>query len=138
MRALVEREQLEAVVFVDSAGTSAYHVGEPPDARSREAARERGIDISGSARQFRKADWDAFDYVVAMDAANHETLLAMTTSNGARGKLHLLRAFDADSPPDASVPDPYYGGPRGFEEVLDLCEKACRGLLEHVRRERGL
>ncbi len=138
MRQLVRQAGLEGRIEIDSAGTAAYHAGEIPDARAAQAARGRGIELSGHARQFKARDWQRFDYVLAMDCSNLRDLRASAPSNGARDKLSLLRAFDPASPSGAGVPDPYYGGDAGFDEVLDLCEAACRGLLEHIRREHGL
>lgn len=136
-RHLVREAGLEQKILIDSAGTGDYHCGEPPDARSRAAARRRGIEVGGCARQFVASDFSKFDYVLAMDASNLENLMAMRPPN-ARGHVGLLRSFDPTAPENASVPDPYYGGDAGFDEVLDQCELACRGLLEHIRREHGL
>lgn len=135
MRHLLKQEGLTDRVEVDSAGTAAYHAGEPPDRRATAAARKRGIALGGTARAFRPIDWERFDYVLAMDAENFDDLQA-SAPKAHRGKLHLLREFDPDSPERAGVPDPYYGGDAGFEHVIDLCEAACRGLLRHLR-ERG-
>jgi protein-tyrosine phosphatase len=137
MRHLVERAKLGDRVQVDSAGTAAYHSGELPDARARAAAKARGITVGGRARQFRANDWEEFEYVLAMDRDNFDDLQRSAPAIHAR-KLFLLRHFDPSSPKGASVPDPYYGGADGFDEVLDLCEAACQGLLEHLRAERGL
>jgi protein-tyrosine phosphatase len=136
MQHLIEAAGLADRIQVDSAGTIAYHAGEPPDARSRAAARRRGIELRGRSRGFRDTDWQRFDYVIAMDHENHRDL-ARTAPNGAKHKLSLLLRFDPDSPDDAPVPDPYYGGGDGFDRVLDLCEAGCRGLLEHIRLEHG-
>ncbi len=138
MRHLVERAGLGAAVQVASAGTAAYHAGEAADRRSRAAARRRGIEMTGRARQFKAGDWQAFDYVVAMDAENLRNLRATAPDARSLEKLHLLRSFDPKAPPHAAVPDPYYGGDEGFDEVLDLCEAACSGLLTRVRQEHGL
>ena len=138
MRHLVEKAGVGGAISVDSAGTAAYHAGESPDRRTRAAARRRGIEMTGRARQFKPSDWQAFDYVVAMDAENLRNLRAIAPDDGALAKLHLLRSFDPQAPPNAPVPDPYYGGDEGFDEVLDLCEAACSGLLARVRREQGL
>jgi protein-tyrosine phosphatase len=123
---------------VESAGTAGYHVGALPDARARAAAQARGLDLSSRARQFVPDDWDRFDYVLAMDQQNLDDLAKSAPDAKARAKSCLLRAFDASSPPGAAVPDPYHGGPEGFEQVLDLCEAACEGLLAHLRREHQL
>jgi protein-tyrosine phosphatase len=133
MRALAERAERTGELVLDSAGLEDYHVGEPADARAQEAARRRGYPMTGTARQFSRADFDRFDYVIAMDRGNARELARLAPSEAARGKIHLLRSFDPGSPAEADVPDPYYGGPRGFEEVLDLCEAGCRGLLDHLR-----
>ena len=133
MRKLVADAGLTRRIEIDSAGTAAFHVGERADPRSREAARKRGIDLTSRARAFSPADFDAFDYVLAMDLENRKNLNTLARSAADRQKLFLLRAFDPESPPDAEIPDPYYGGELGFERVLDLCEAACSGLLEAIR-----
>jgi protein-tyrosine phosphatase len=138
MRHLVKEAGLEHAVKVDSAGTAGYHRGEAPDRRARAAGARRGIPIEGAARQFVRADWERFHYVLAMDRANYEDLESTAPPAVRGGKLHLLRSFDPASPPGASVPDPYYGGDDGFDDVLDLCLAACRPLLERIRREHGL
>jgi protein-tyrosine phosphatase len=138
LRHLVGAAGLDPVVAVESAGTAAYHVGERPDPRSRAAARKRGIVVDGHARQFQRADFARLDYVIAMDAENRRDLLALAPNPAAAEKVSLLLAFDVDSPPGASVPDPYYGGPDGFDHVIDLCLAGGRGLLAHIRREHGL
>jgi protein-tyrosine phosphatase len=137
MRSLVLRAGLQDRIHVESAGTAAYHAGELPDRRSRAAASARGIELSSRARQFVREDWDRFDYVLAMDRANFDEL-AEAAPQTARAKLSLLLSFNPASRTGAEVPDPYNGGPDGFEEVLDLCEAACAGLLEHLRREHRL
>ena len=82
-------------------------------------------------------DFDDFDQVLAMDRANRDELLKMARNGHDRSKVALLRSFDLSAPPDAEVPDPYYGGPGGFEEVFDICERACRGLLHQLTVESG-
>lgn len=138
MKALIEREGLADRVHVDSAGTGAWHAGERADARSRETAQRRGLSLDSIARQFTRADYDRFDYILAMDADNLRDLERLAPSDAARAKVRLFRSFDPSSPANAGVPDPYYGGDRGFDDVFDLCEAACQGLLEHVRREHDL
>jgi len=138
MRHLVRQAGLGDQIEVDSAGTCAYHVGEAPDPRARAAAQSRGIRVAGSARKFARGDWRRFDYVLAMDGENYRDLLSSAPTDAPGRQLFMLRSFDPDAEPDASVPDPYYGGERGFDVVLDQCEKACRGLLAHIRREHGL
>jgi len=135
MKHLMTRHGLSEHVHVESAGTAGYHVGDLPDRRSRLAARARGVALESRARQFTQADFGRFDYVLAMDEANREHLTALAPDAAARAKIRLFRAFDPSAAPDAPVPDPYHGGPDGFELVLDLCEAACLGLIEHLRRE---
>ena len=137
MRHLVAQAGLSDRIEVDSAGTGDWHVGDPPDRRARSVGAARGIPLSGTARQFTAADFSGYDHVIAMDRANRDELLRMADTPTDRGKVRLLRSFDASAPPDADVPDPYYGGPGAFDEVFDICERACRGLLEHLRRSHG-
>jgi protein-tyrosine phosphatase len=138
MKSLLRRAGLEDRVAVESAGTAGYHTGDLPDRRSRAAAKARGITLGSRAQQFTRSDFERFDYVLAMDAQNLSNLSALAPSEAARQKLRLLRYFDPASPAGAAVPDPYHGEADGFEQVLDLCEAACAGLLEHLRREHGL
>ena len=132
MRKLVEDAGLDGKIVLDSAGTGAWHVGELADPRTRRAAESRGLSLTHRARQFTAADFDRFDYVIAMDRANLRHLRVMAGERTAP-IVRLLRSFDPDAGTDAEVPDPYSGGSDGFEHVLDLCERACEGLLAHVR-----
>lgn len=129
----VEQAGLAHAFTIDSAGTGDYHVGEPPDRRTLETARTRGVTLPSRARQWQRGDFAHFDLILAMDAENREALLRLAPDREARDKVLLLRSFDPAAPPDAAVPDPYYGGPDGFEEVFDVCDAACRGLLAHLR-----
>ena len=138
MRHLLVAERLEARVQIESAGTGGWHVGEPPDRRARAAAKRRGLDVRGCAQQFVKRDFARFDYVIAMDVYNRRDLQQLAPDGAARGKIELLRNFDPGSPADADVPDPYYGEGDGFETVLDICEAACVGLLQHIRETHRL
>jgi protein-tyrosine phosphatase len=133
MRRLLDEEGLADRVMVESAGTGGWHVGEPPDERATLAARRRGIALAGAARQVRAADFRDFDLLIAMDRANLRELLAVAPDEEAAEKVRLLREFDPASSGDLDVPDPYYGGDRGFETVLDMVEAACRGLLDDLR-----
>ena len=135
MRSLVREAGLEDEFEIDSAGTGGWHVGNPPDARATESARRRGITLEGAARRVTRADFEDYDLLLAADRENLAELRALAPDEESRSKARLLREFDPDSEgsPDLDVPDPYYGGPDGFEEVLDLVEAACRGLLEHAR-----
>jgi protein-tyrosine phosphatase len=135
MRRLLREEGLEDAVELESAGTGGWHAGEPPDARAAEAAARRGIALEGAARQVTADDFERFDLLVAMDRENLRELLAIAPSDEGAEKVRLLREFDPASADagDLDVPDPYYGGERGFERVLDLVTAACRGLLADVR-----
>lgn len=131
-RLLAERG-LEGRVQADSAGTHAYHVGEPPDRRAAAAAARRGIDLSRQrARRVRHEDFVHFDYVLAMDTSNLEDLSAICPDAHAH-KLFRLMDF-APEMVEQDVPDPYYGGPQGFEHVLDLVEAGVEGLIEDIRK----
>ena len=129
---LVERKDLGESITIDSAGTAAYHIGEPPDPRSQAAAQHRGIDISGQrARRVKVQDFQRFDYLLAMDADNHANLMRICPS-GSEHKVHLILDF-GEGTEGQDVPDPYYIGGDGFEVVLDLIENASNGLLEDIR-----
>lgn len=134
---LIEKNGLSHQVAVDSAGTAAYHGGEPPDRRSARAALRRGVELPSRARQFLAGDFERFDYVLAMDTSNLQNLQALAPGRYS-DKLFLLRDFDPASGKGSSVPDPYYGGDHGFEEVLDQCFAGCQGLLDHLVSTHGL
>lgn len=130
-RRLVEARATGLDLEIDSAGTHDYHVGEPPDERAVAAAARRGIDLGRlRARQVEDADFERFDLIVAMDRLNREVLLARSPES-CRERIRLFMEFAGSSEID-EVPDPYYGGPVGFEQVLDLAEEAAAGLLEEV------
>jgi low molecular weight protein-tyrosine phosphatase len=133
--ASVEQEGASEAIELDSAGTSAWHCGEPPDARAAQAARRRGLRLSGAARQVLPEDFERFDLILAMDRSNLRALQQLAPDDEARAKLRMLRELDPSSAAvgDLDVPDPYHGGPEGFDEVLDLLEAACAGLLVQVR-----
>lgn len=129
-RDMVEREGLSNKIRTDSAGTHAYHIGEPPDGRAQAEAKRRGIDISGlRGRQARAADFKDFDYVLAMDRSNHQNLLSICPLD-----MEQRLSMFLDFAPDVGrreVPDPYYEG--GFDSVYDMIEQAAQGLLADIR-----
>jgi protein-tyrosine phosphatase len=125
MRALVREAGLEGEIEIDSAGTGAWHAGSSPDPRSTAAAARRGITLEGAARQVTEDDFETYDLILAMDSENLRELRRRAPA-GAEGKIRLLCA-------DADVPDPYYGGERGFDDVLDQVQAACRALLDEMR-----
>jgi protein-tyrosine phosphatase len=134
MRRLLDGAGLEGIE-VESAGTGGWHAGEPPDERATAAAARRGVTLEGAARQVKPADFRRFDLLIALDRANLRELIALAPDEDAAEKVRLLREFDpvSASSGDLDVPDPYYGGDRGFETVLDMVEAACRGLIDELR-----
>jgi len=133
MRALAARELPEFALEVDSAGTAGYHVGEPPDPRMRAAAARRGYNLNAlRARVVEPRDFERFDLILAMDRENL-AVLQRRAPEEARERVRLFLEFAPHTEPQ-EVPDPYYGGPNGFEEVLDLVESAARGLLNYLRQ----
>jgi protein-tyrosine phosphatase len=132
-RRLVEERAPGLDLEIDSAGTHDYHVGDPPDRRAIAAASRRGIDLGRlRARQVEEADFDRFDLIVAMDRLNRATLLERSPASR-HERIRLLMEFSGRNDIE-DVPDPYYGGPVGFEQVLDLAEEAAAGLLAEVLR----
>jgi low molecular weight protein-tyrosine phosphatase len=141
MGALIAAAGLDGELVVESAGTAAWHIGEPSDRRAIDEARRRGIAMEGRAQQFTAADFARFDLVLAMDRRNAADLRRIAPTREDAAKIRLLRDLDPSAAGgDLDVPDPYFGGPGGFEDVFDMVERACAGLLEHLRagpRERG-
>lgn len=133
-REIAAREAPDLALEIESAGTAAYHVGAPPDARTRQAALRRGYDMSAlRARVVEAQDFRRFDLILAMDRQNFNALQQRAPAT-VRDRIRLFLEFAPDADV-TEVPDPYYGGPNGFEEVLDLVEAAARGLLQHLRSE---
>ncbi len=132
-RRMIEDTGLSDRIIIDSAGTHGYHVGEPPDARAVEAAARRGYDLSKlRARKFQREDFHRFDLVLAMDRDNHG-ILSRLAQPSAGHRLRMMMEY-ASQFREIEVPDPYYGGPDGFERVLDMLEDAAQGLLEALRK----
>lgn len=120
-------------LHIDSAGTHAYHTGEPPDRRARAAAERRGMSLEGiQARRVNAEDFELFDFIIAMDQDNLERL-RLEAPEEHQAKLRLFLEFGESA--EREVPDPYYGGSAGFERVLDLVEEASRGLLGTLFRD---
>ena len=138
MRHLLEEEGLTEEIEIDSAGTGSWHIGKPPDTRATEAAHSRGIVLQGRGRQVSPDDFDRFDLLLCMDRENLMDVLAIAPDDDAQDKVKLLREFDPEAVEGGNldVPDPYYGASDGFETVLDLVERACRGLLDELRADR--
>jgi len=122
---ILESKVKDKDVFVDSAGTGAYHVGELPDKRSIEVAQKYGIDLTTQrARQFKVSDFDEFDIIYVMDRSNRDNILQLARSKSDAAKVKLI-LNELDSDLDLEVPDPYFGGDAGFEHVYELLNKAC-------------
>lgn len=134
MNHLIEQSGLSHEIFCDSAGTSSYHIGSPPDRRMTEAARQRGIPMQGKARQFTWDDFGDFDLILAMDRENFSDICYLDPEGQYRDKVKLMCDFCRHHSLK-EVPDPYYGGEAGFNLVIDLLLDACAGLLEQVRPE---
>jgi protein-tyrosine phosphatase len=131
MRGILARERPKLAMTLDSAGTANYHPGAPPDRRSQAAARRRGYELSDlRARQVQDEDFAIFDLILAMDRRNLQDLLQVAPRE-AHGKIQLFLDY-APEQQVREVPDPYYGGPNGFDDVLDLIEAASLGLLERL------
>jgi protein-tyrosine phosphatase len=134
---LVESQGLTSLIQIDSAGTHAYHVGEPPDVRATQAAKKRNIELgSQRARRVTGDDFLDFDYVLAMDRNNYDDLISLCPTEH-QSKLYLFLEFATGLGED-EVPDPYYGGITGFERVLDMIERASQGLLAEIRQQHRL
>jgi protein-tyrosine phosphatase len=132
----IKHNKLENIIKVDSAGTHAYHIGELPDPRTREAALKRGVDLSGlRARKVVPEDFLRFDLLLAMDRDNL-ALLKRGAKKEHHAKLGMFMSYASRFDTD-EVPDPYYGGENGFELVLDMAEDAVQGLIAAVRRRKG-
>lgn len=133
-RHVVKQAGMQDQIKIDSAGTHAYHVGESPDKRSQAKARENGVDLSAQrARKAMAEDFDRFDYIIAMDRSNLEDLKRLASNEEQRQKISLFMDY-ADDWGNSEVPDPYYGGSNGFQEVFDMVTSASEGLLEHIKK----
>ena len=133
MNHLIQQRGLSGQILCDSAGTSSYHIGSPPDRRMSAAAAQQGILLSGAARQFELADFEAFDLILAMDTDNYRNMLAVDRNGIYQQKVKLICEFCRHHK-DREVPDPYYGGDSGFKYVIDLLLDACEGLLDQVEQ----
>ncbi len=131
MNHLIQNAGLQDQILCDSAGTSNYHIGAPPDSRMITAAHQKGIVLQGRSRQFQRRDFETFDLIVVMDRDNYQEVLNLSPTAEEHPKVRLMCEFCTQYPDD-EVPDPYYGGPSGFTYVLDLLHDACAGLLHYL------
>jgi protein-tyrosine phosphatase len=136
-RHLAAQEGMNGRYEVDSAGTGGWHAGESPDARMRRTASRHGLVYDGSARQIRLSDFDRYDLIVAMDTDNRNELAERARTPEQRRKIRLLRDFDPASGPNASVPDPYYGGDEAFEATYRVVEAGVAGLLKSLQAHKA-
>jgi len=130
---LVNQKQLEQKIIVASAGTSGWHIGDLPDERMCRTAQSKGIQLESRARQFQSADFNRFNLVLAMDHSNLARLEEIAPSNLSPEKLMLFRSFDPECNGNQDVPDPYYGGAKGFEEVYSMVKRTCPPLLDYIK-----
>jgi protein-tyrosine phosphatase len=129
---LIQEKQLTDKIFCDSAGTSDYHIGDLPDHRMRSTATKNNIDLTHRARQIAGTDFKEFDYIIAMDESNHTTISSHKQwENSYADRLFYMRQYDL-LPDDMNVPDPYFGGQQGFEEVYQMLLKANTRFLNHL------
>lgn len=136
MAHIVEKHGMENEIEIDSAGIGPWHVGELPDRRMRSHGADHGYDFSSRARQIRREDLQRFDYIIVMDNENYHDVAAMARTEEERDKIRMMTDFCRHHPGHRAVPDPYYGGDRGFELVIELLEDACEGLLGHIMKDR--
>lgn len=128
----VKEAGLESFFYIDSAGTAAYHTGERADRRSQETANGHGIHLPSIARRFEYADLEEFDLILAMDSSNLSNIKDLDKRNRYSDKIKLMRDFDSN-PGDKNVPDPYYGGTMGFENVFQMVDRSCEALIEELK-----
>ena len=132
---LVDEKGVSEKFFIDSAGTSAWHAGEKADARMRQHAKKRGINLTSISRKFAVEDFDRFDYIIAMDRQNLEDMKQLARNQSDLEKLHMMTSFSKQFNYD-HVPDPYYGGEEGFELVLDILEDTSQGLFQFLEKKK--
>jgi protein-tyrosine phosphatase len=130
---LVNERGLQPYLYIDSAGTSAYHIGEPANSKSQFVANQHGVKLHSKARRFEAADLDEFDLVLAMDHENYKALKRLDSKGIHSDKIKLMRDFDPQ-PEDGAVPDPYYGGMDGFKNVFDVLKRSSEALLDELEK----
>jgi len=128
---LVNERGLQHYFYIDSAGTSAYHIGEPANSKSRDVARKHGVELRSRARRFTAGDFEEFGLILAMDHENLHNIRQLDSRKQHSDKIKLMRDFDPN-PGDGAVPDPYYGGMDGFQHVFDVVMRSCENLLDEL------
>ncbi|HAA14187.1 MAG TPA: protein tyrosine phosphatase [Cytophagales bacterium] len=138
---LVRERGWEDRISIDSAGTSSYHIGELPDPRARHTMQRHGVTLTSRARQFTEADFDDFDYILAMDRNNYDNIVRLASSPDQKERVWMMRAFEDPAPTahtsNDEVPDPYYGGDQGFEVVYTMLTRTHNHLLDQIAKETG-
>jgi len=138
MQSYVERHGLAHQIICDSAGTIGHHTGDKADSRMMRHAQQRGYQLTSRSRQFDPAeDFEHFDFILTMDDDNYANIQVLDPAGTYRDKIHRMTDY-CSRMRAREVPDPYYGGAQGFEEVLDILEDACAGLLEQIRHQYGV
>lgn len=132
---LVKQQGLEGAIEISSSGTGNWHVGKPPDARMQATAKEHGVTMKSRARQFAAEDFNHLDLILAMDRSNEEDLRRLCPSPSVEKKLRLFRSFDPESQGGEDVPDPYYGGIDGFEQVFQIVHRTSPEILKYIVTE---
>jgi protein-tyrosine phosphatase len=128
----VKEAHLEQYFYIDSAGTAAYHVGEPANSKSQLTANQHGVTLPSRARRFEYADFEEFDLILPMDSSNLDNIEDLDRKNRFVGKVVMMREYDPN-PEDGNVPDPYYGGMKGFENVYQILDRSTKALLEELK-----
>lgn len=128
----VRKAGLENYFYIDSAGTAAYHIGEGANSKSQATANKYGVHLPSRARKLEYADLEEFDLILAMDSENFKNITQLDTKNRYSGKIKMMREFDPE-PEDGNVPDPYYGGMQGFENVFKVLDRSCEVLLDELK-----
>jgi protein-tyrosine phosphatase len=128
----VKAAQLEQYFYIDSGGTAAYHVGEPANSKSQFTANQHGVHLPSKARRFEYADFEEFDLILPMDASNYRNLKELDRNNRFDERIVMMRDFDPQ-PEDGNVPDPYYGGMQGFENVYQILDRSTKALLDELK-----
>ena len=131
---LVNQRGLQSYFYIDSAGTSAFHIGEPANSKSQWVANQHGVKLHSKARRFEPADLEEFDLILAMDSENYSNIIRLDKNGSNRDKIKMMRDFDPQ-PDSPDVPDPYYGGMDGFQNVFDVIMRSCEGLLDELELE---
>lgn len=130
----VKEAGLESYFYIDSAGTAAYHIGEPANSKSQATANSHGVFLPSKARRFEYADFEEFDLILAMDSSNLSNINQLDRKGRFSSKVKLMREFDSN-PEDKEVPDPYYGGQQGFENVYQILDRSCEALFNELKAQ---